>query len=150
MNYIKIISFSLLLIILLSSCDNWIEGYDDSPNAATEVSIDQLFTASQVNIFNFSENSLARTVAIWMQQKCGTDRQYSSLSQYTFAENDYAPSWGGVYVSGGLIDLRKAQVLADEQGKPAFKGMVQVLEALLIVLLPVYGEICLIVKQLDL
>ena len=132
MSYKNIYCVLFLTIFLFYGCESWIEGYDDSPNAATEVSIDQLFTASQVNVFSFSENSLARTVAIWMQQMCGTDRQYSSLAQYSFAENDYALSWQRVYTTGGLIDLRKTQVLADEQGKPAFKGMAQVLEAFLV------------------
>jgi len=132
MDYKNMCSVLFLTTFLFYSCESWIEGYDDSPNAATEVSIDQLFTASQVNVFDFSENSLARTVAIWMQQMCGTDRQFASLSQYTFAENDYAPSWQRVYTTGGLIDLRKTQALADEEEKLAFKGMAQVLEALLI------------------
>ena len=132
MSYKNIYCVLVLTIFLFYGCESWIEGYDDSPNAAMEVSIDQLFTASQVNVFSFSENSLARTVAIWMQQMCGTDRQYSSLAQYSFAENDYALSWQRVYTTGGLIDLRKTQVLADEQGKPAFKGMAQVLEAFLV------------------
>ncbi|SVE36462.1 uncharacterized protein METZ01_LOCUS489316, partial [marine metagenome] len=46
-----------------------------------------------VNIFNFAENHLARTVAIWMQQMAGTDRQYKTLGLYSYEENDYASSW---------------------------------------------------------
>ena len=59
--------FSLIVMIfsiLFIGCDSWIEGYDDDPNSSPEVSIDNLFTASQVNMFNFSENHLARSVAI--------------------------------------------------------------------------------------
>ena len=80
MNYNKKL---LLLLLLFYGCDNWIEGYDVDPNSSMEVSIDNLFTASQVNIINFSENHLARTVAIWLQQMAGTDRQYKTLSLYT-------------------------------------------------------------------
>ena len=129
-------SLSLLFVItmLFYSCDNWIEGYDDDPNSSPEVSIDNLFTASQVNIFNFSENHLARTVAIWMQQMAGMDRQYKSLGLYLIEENDYAAAWQSVYINGGLKDLRKIQLKADEKGiKGArYKGIAQIMEAYLI------------------
>ena len=74
----RLSSYLLLLIIssiLFIGCDNWIEGYDDDPNSSPEVSIDNLLTASQVNLFNFSENHLARSIAIWMQQIRQFNRQ---------------------------------------------------------------------------
>ena len=92
--------------MLYWSCDKWVDVYDDDPNSSSEVSIDNLFTASQVNVFNFAENHLARTVAIWMQQMAGTDRQYKTLGLYSYEENDYAASWMSVYINGGLKDLR--------------------------------------------
>ena len=135
MNYKKQSLLLFIITILFWSCDKWVEGYDDDPNSSPEVSIDNLFTASQVNIFNFAENHLARTVAIWMQQMAGTDRQYKTLGLYSYEENDYAASWMSVYINGGLKDLRFIQSIADDdkspQGKP-YKGMAQVLEAFLI------------------
>ena len=120
--------------MLFFGCDNWIEGYDDDPNSSSEVSIDNLLTASQVNLFNFSENHLARSVAIWMQQMAGTDRQYKSLGLYSFEENDYSSSWQSVYINGGLKDLRKIQLLSDQAGKKfsRYKGISQFMEAYLI------------------
>ena len=128
--YIYILFFSMLFF----GCDNWIEGYDDDPNSSSEVSIDNLLTASQVNLFNFSENHLARSVAIWMQQMAGTDRQYKSLGLYSFEENDYSSSWQSVYINGGLKDLRKIQLLSDKAGKKfsRYKGISQFMEAYLI------------------
>ncbi|SVD75019.1 uncharacterized protein METZ01_LOCUS427873, partial [marine metagenome] len=123
-----------LLTILFIGCDNWIEGYDDDPNSSPEASIDNLLTASQVNIFNFSENHLARTVAIWMQQMAGTDRQYKSLGLYAFEENDYSSSWRSVYINGGLKDLRKIQSMAEDKGLTGsrYRGIAQTMEAYLI------------------
>lgn len=120
--------------MLFYGCDNWIEGYDNDPNSTPEVSIDNLFTASQVNLFNFSENHLARTVAIWMQQMAGTSRQYISLGLYSFEENDYSSSWQSVYINGGLKDLRKIQSMADDEGLKGarYKGIAQIMEAYLI------------------
>ena len=129
--------FSLIVMIfsiLFIGCDSWIEGYDDDPNSSPEVSIDNLFTASQVNMFNFSENHLARSVAIWMQQMAGTDRQYKSLGLYSFEENDYSSSWQSVYINGGLKDLRKIQTMADDEGLKGarYKGIAQFMEAYLV------------------
>ena len=115
-------------------CDSWIEGYDDDPNSSPEVSIDNLFTASQVNMFNFSENHLARSVAIWMQQMAGTDRQYKTLGLYTFEENDYSSSWQSVYINGGMKDLRKIQTMSDDEALKGvrYKGIAQIMEAYLV------------------
>ena len=129
-----IYSLTIILTILFVGCNNWIEGYDDDPNSSPEVSIDNLLTASQVNMFNFSENHLARSVAIWMQQMAGTDRQYKSLGLYSFEENDYSSSWQSVYINGGLQDLRKIQTMADDEGLKGarYKGIAQIMEAYLI------------------
>ena len=129
--------FSLIVMIfsiLFIGCDSWIEGYDDDPNSSPEVSIDNLFTASQVNMFNFSENHLARSVAIWMQQMAGTDRQYKTLGLYTFEENDYSSSWQSVYINGGMKDLRKIQTMSDDEGLKGvrYKGIAQIMEAYLV------------------
>ena len=129
--------FSLIVMIFsipFIGCDSWIEGYDDDPNSSPEVSIDNLFTASQVNMFNFSENHLARSVAIWMQQMAGMDRQYKSLGLYSFEENDYSSSWQSVYINGGLKDLREIQTMADDEGPKGarYKGISQFMEAYLI------------------
>ena len=143
----RLSSYLLLLIIssiLFIGCDNWIEGYDDDPNSSPEVSIDNLLTASQVNLFNFSENHLARSIAIWMQQMAGTDRQYKSLGLYSFEENDYSSSWQSVYINGGLKDLRKIQTMADDKGLKGvrYKGISQFMEAYLIgMAASVWGDI---------
>ena len=129
-----IYSLTVILTILFVGCNNWIEGYDDDPNSSPEVSIDNLFTASQVNMFNFSENHLARSVAIWMQQMAGTDRQYKTLGLYTFEENDYSSSWQSVYINGGMKDLRKIQTMSDDEGLKGvrYKGIAQIMEAYLV------------------
>ena len=143
----RLSSYLLLLIIssvLFIGCDNWIEGYDDDPNSSPEVNIDNLLTASQVNLFNFSENHLARSIAIWMQQMAGTDRQYKSLGLYIIEENDYSSSWQSVYINGGLKDLRKIQTMADKIGPNGarFKGISQFMEAYLIgMAASVWGDI---------
>ena len=120
--------------MLFYGCDKWIEGYDNDPNSTSEVSIDNLFTASQVNLFNFSENHLARTIAIWMQQMAGMDRQYKSLGLYEIEENEYSSSWQSVYINGGLKDLRKIQSMANNEGPKGtrYQGIAQIMEAYLV------------------
>ena len=56
-SYMNQLIVLFIAAILFYGCDNWIEGYDDDPNSSPEASIDNLFTASQVNVFNFSESN---------------------------------------------------------------------------------------------
>jgi len=136
MNWIKKTSLAVLFpaLIFVSGCESELEGFEDNPNAATSVSIDQLFTATQVKTFFMHESYIARSACIWMEQMMGTDRQYSSLAAYAITESDHATEWNMVYLGGGLVDARKIQALADDAANPQgahYKGMAQVLEALM-------------------
>ncbi len=115
----------------LGACD-YVKPITANPNAVPTASVDQLFTFIQVNSFFFTENQLSRMPAIWIQQMAGTDRQFSRIDTYGPQESDADGEFSAVYTGGGLIDLRKAQAIANEKGWKLYDGILKVYEAYMI------------------
>lgn len=115
----------------LGACD-FITASEGNPNAVPAATLDQLFTASQVNTYFATEDQLARIAAIWTQQAAGTDRQFSILDVYTHSESSGDGEFGSAYIGGGLVDLRLAQEQATEANRLVYRGILKVHEAYLI------------------
>lgn len=120
-----------LLAGSLGACD-FIESTETNPNAVPVASLDQLFTSAQVNTFYFNEGELSRIAAVWLQQAAGTDRQFSALDLYQLQEDEIGSSFGNVYTGGGLIDIRRATEIAEENNRPVYAGILKIHEAYLI------------------
>lgn len=116
-----------LAVLLTTACE--IESPTGDPNAVPEAELNQLFTADQVAVFFHQGSELSRLAAAWTQQVFGADRQFASLYQYTFGESDGDDVWRTTYRDGGLAEIRQAMALADEAGRPAYTGMLQIHEA---------------------
>jgi hypothetical protein len=121
-----------------AACD-FIDPTSSNPNAVPDASIDQLFVSGQVNAWFFNEGQLSRLVSVWTRQMAGTDRQFADLELYlglgesTATDEFYRPyGSGNTRTGGGLLDLRRAQGLAEEDGRLVYKGILQVHEAFLI------------------
>lgn len=119
------------LALSLGACD-FITAIDRNPNLVPTASLDQLFTAAQVNAFFQAENQVARITSMWTQQVAGTDRQFSALDQYQLVESDADGEFGSVYVGGGLLDLRRAQDIATTDNRIVYRGILKVYEAWMI------------------
>lgn len=122
---------AVLLAGSLGACD-FIQSTESNPNAVPTASLDQLFTAAQVNSFFFSEAELSRIASVWTQQMAGTDRQFAGLDVYTLAEDDIGDSFEGTYTGGGLIDIRRAVALAEAADRPVYAGILKIHEAYMI------------------
>lgn len=122
---------AVLLAGTIGACD-FIESTETNPNAVPVASLDQLFTSAQVNAFFFTEAEISRIAAVWTQQMAGTDRQFAALDQYQLQEDEIGDSFSSVYTGGGLIDIRRAVALAEEDGRPAYAGILKIHEAYLI------------------
>lgn len=131
----------LLTAAILAGCD-YTSPTDNNPNAVSDATLDQLFTADQVNTFFLSEDQISRFAAIWMQQMAGTDRQFSIFDTYVVKESDVSTEFTNRYNGGGLIDLRRAEAAAEAAGRPAYEGILQVYEAYLMgMTASVWGDI---------
>ena len=121
---------AVLLTGALGACE-FIDPITVDPNAVPEAALDQLFTGIQVNTWFFGEGQISRLAALWSQQMTGTDRQFTALDAYIFNEQDTDGEFQSIYTGGGLVDLKAAKALAEEQGRGAYGAILKVHEAYL-------------------
>lgn len=90
-----LISRTLLLILLVSACNNDLDEYSLNPNDPTETSPDLLLTSLQVATFSVYSGNHARIPAIWIQQLSGTSEgQFGAYTNYDVSERDIENEWG--------------------------------------------------------
>ncbi|GMV05123.1 MAG: hypothetical protein AMXMBFR53_14020 [Gemmatimonadota bacterium] len=122
---------ALLATTVFAGCD-FISPTETNPNAVPTASVDQLFTGIQVNTFYFAESQISRITSIWLQQMAGTDRQFAILDTYRLNEEDADGEFSSVYTGGGLVDLKRAIVQAEEDGRRTYAGILKIHEAYLV------------------
>src|SRR5438105_10256831 len=122
---------ALLVAVASTACDSFLTGpgLTEDPNAPTQASRDQVFVGFQAAQFTQFEGALARTACIFVQQCAGVDRQYLSLGEYNFSEDDFSPEFDQVYTGGGLVDIRKVEASADAAGDAVYGGIARAWEA---------------------
>ena len=125
---------ALVLASAAAGCDDVLSGPELStdPNRPWVAYIDQLFHGTQLTTFFWHTGNLARSASMWTQQMAETDRQYISYDTYELGEDEFNDEWVAVYTSGGLVDMRKVQELADAQGLHIHGGIARVHETFLI------------------
>jgi starch-binding outer membrane protein, SusD/RagB family len=122
------VGLALFGALSFTACD-YISPTSSNPNSVASATLDQLFTADQVNTFFTSEDQIARFASIWMQQMAGTDRQFSIFDTYVVKEADVSTEFTDRYNGGGLIDLRRAEAQAADPARPVYQGILDVYEA---------------------
>jgi hypothetical protein len=124
----------LAILASLAACDDFLSGPEltDDPNNPSTATRDQLFHAVQINTFFWQTGNLARSASMWVNQMVGTDRQYLAYDAYDFGEDEFNAEFDGVYIGGGLVDMRKVEALSEEQGDRVFAGVTRVYEALMV------------------
>jgi hypothetical protein len=125
----KKLSYLMLLVLMMtSSCKQFVEGYDVSPNSPVDVPITLLLPTVQVSIFSTYTGNLARLTAVLMKQQKGKQFQYEEFEKYDIDESKIDNEWWSLY-DGALIN---AQLLIDKAGNanPYYRGMGRVLKAM--------------------
>jgi len=108
--------------------ENYIDGYDVSPNDPSVVLESNLLTAAQVSVIGNVTGELARTTSIWMQNQAGISNQSAQeIAVYQLAEGDNTNDWGSIYTDW----METANNLVSQAGdvNPYYKGMGYVLQA---------------------
>ncbi|HEU5169163.1 MAG TPA: SusD/RagB family nutrient-binding outer membrane lipoprotein [Gemmatimonadales bacterium] len=125
------VALALALGFGTGACGDFLTGpkLADNPNRPTTASNANLLVSAMTNLTFQQEGHLVRTVCIWMQQCGGTLRNYNTLSTYIVGDDDYFTEWGGTYIRGGLLDLRRIQTTALADADSGFAGVAAVLEA---------------------
>lgn len=132
MRRIHTIAGALGLTVLVAGCSDFLSGDEltTDPNRPQDATVDQLFTAVQVNQFIQLTGSLSRMTSMWTQQMAGTDRQYIQQALYDITEDDFSDEWNDFYGGGGLRDLRAIQEQATEANDLVYRGIAQAWEGL--------------------
>jgi starch-binding outer membrane protein, SusD/RagB family len=103
------------------------------PNLPSAATRDQLVVGAQANIFAQQEGPLAMIACQWMQQCSGINGRFvQQQDNYSVNALTFDLPFREVYSAGGLISLRSIQASAEADGDAVYKGIAQVLEALLI------------------
>jgi hypothetical protein len=121
------------VVLLGVGCSDFLVGgeLDTDPNRPTEATNRQLFVGVQTAIWQYHASELTRLSQLWSQHAAGNAQQYREYALYEIDESVTNTQHSGLYVTGGLVDVRKLQAAAAESGDDLLLGVAQVQEALL-------------------
>lgn len=121
------------LVVSLAGCGDFLTGpkLDSDPNRPTDVPVENMFVAMQVNAYGVMGSHLNRTTMMWLQQMAGVAQHYSGYDIYNQTPGQFADEWFDIYGGGGLIDMHRIEKAATEQKKHVLAGITKMWEALL-------------------
>ena len=134
-NILQRSAVALCFSAALGGCSSFLDSDTATrdPNLPSAATRDQLFTGAQANIFAQQEGPLAMIACQWMQQCSGINGRFvQQQDNYSINALTFDLPFQEVYSAGGLLSLRSIQASAEADGDLVYKGIAQVLEALLI------------------
>lgn len=126
--FIKTITLALS-IILVYSCQNELDTYNENPNEPTITNPSLLLVAMEVATFYNHTAGVVRTASIFSQQLAGTNEgQLGAVSNYIINEADVDNEWDTFYAN----TLTNGYLLNKDFGNkfPYYNGMGQILTAI--------------------
>jgi hypothetical protein len=128
-----IVLIALPALLSVISCEKFIEGWDESPNTATEATAPLLLSVSEVGTFMYYTGQLARTPSVFVQHCAGTDFHMEDIKNYTLLEGDNVNEWEGIY----SVCLMNEQLIIEDYGddNPYYAGIAKILKAMALGLL---------------
>ncbi|MEO6525116.1 MAG: SusD/RagB family nutrient-binding outer membrane lipoprotein [Gemmatimonadaceae bacterium] len=128
------VAAGMALIAALSACSDYLTTPDalSNPNNPTSATNQQRLTGVETNVTALLTGDIARTIALFMNQYAGTDRQYFNYASYQVGEDFTNGGFATIYGGGGVIDLRAVQSNADAAGDSTTAGIARVLEGVLV------------------
>ena len=128
-NIIKKVGLILMLAVIVSSCEKWIDtDINITPNNPGDVSVALLLPATQGAIAYTYGGDLTRYQAMWMQHLSGVERQSFALERYSHLDSDINNLWNTLY-GGALINLQVMMEKAEETEARHYLGIGKVLTA---------------------
>ena len=93
---------------LLTGCSDFVEGYEEDPNNASDAPIEAVLNAAFTGMIVSHEGEDARLACMWSRQFSGSDRQYSGYQVYNL--NSEAFEWDKYYlaIENAEITIEKA------------------------------------------
>jgi starch-binding outer membrane protein, SusD/RagB family len=132
---IRGMKYAILATVALGGCNaDFLTGGEKSvdPNQQTVAKNSQFFVATQETLWAYWGSDPARVTAIYTQQLHGLANQYGALDQsYNQDPNTTNGTHQAIYVSGGLVDIKKLQEGARKTGDSLYLGIAQITEGAL-------------------
>jgi hypothetical protein len=127
---IKTVGGAFVFILLLSSCDKWIDtSLNTDPDSPADVPLNLMLPAIQQEMgYNLAGNDIVRTTNIWMQQFDGVDRQSFTEARYQLLPADVNNVWNTIY-TGMLMNAKVFTSKAVTKASPHNAGVGKVLTA---------------------
>jgi hypothetical protein len=119
-------------LVLITACSDYLTGGELStdPNRPTQATSQQLFVGIEAATYAALSSDPARVTGLWVQQFSGGNIQYQALYTYDISEQTTNGFHQGIYLGGGLVDIRKLEAQALAAHDSLFLGQAQVMEAL--------------------
>jgi hypothetical protein len=136
-NHIKRVAARLVVaaaVAVVGGCNNFLTSGETGtdPNRQIIATNDQFFVATQENLWAYWGSDLARVAGILAQQFQGVANQYGALDQtYSHDPTTTNGSHAALYLSGGLVDIKKLQTGARLVGDSLYLGIAQIEEGAL-------------------
>ncbi len=119
----------LMFYLLITGCESFIEGWDESPNDPTDATPALLLTNTQVSTFAAYTGQNARTAAILMQQCTGvSDQMFDDIQNYNIGEGDIDNEWQTLYES--CLQTPYTIITDFSEGYPYYAGIAKILMAM--------------------
>lgn len=125
-------------------CSDYLTAGETSrdPNRPVEGTTSQYFVAVQSNIWASHTGDMSRITSMWAQHFRGDGIQYGPYDNYLIDEQTTNSAQTSLYITGGLVDVRKAQESARAADDTLFLGVTQVQEVMLMGLAAdVFGDL---------
>lgn len=123
----KRLSYLIIAIVVLStsSCKDLTEGFNDNPNAFTDVPANLVIGQLELQTALILNGQPARFAGIFTDQFTGADRQYIAYNNYTVIGSDFDDTWDRIY------NIRaQAKIIEERSTDKIIIGRAQILEAI--------------------
>lgn len=119
----------LASLILLASCDSWIDsGLNTDPTAPKDVSLNVLLPSAQAAMSYVIGGDNNRQLSLITQHFTGTDRQHLGMYGYSFDESSFENAWVTMY-TGPMLDCYIMIEKCKENQSPYYQGIAEFLMA---------------------
>jgi hypothetical protein len=128
--FLKTISIVSCLLVL-SACEDIVEGVNDNPNNPTDAPLSLMLTGIEVANIAVHSGHPARVASIWSGYLRGADRQHSAINSYIIDGDSFDQTWEKIYANiignGNLIIDKAAEIdNSREFSNPAFDPQLEV------------------------
>lgn len=125
------IAFLVILTLLISSCEKWIDtDININPDVPSDVPMELLIPTMQLSMsYQIGGTRAVKSTNIYLQYLNGVDRQSLSESSYSMTTSDVNDLWRRMYYQP-MMDATKIISKAEEEASPHYAGIAKVCMAL--------------------